>query len=74
MYWKTDMKHYEESMQDVAVKYLAWNIDTHWKLLALSSGPANFTGGTTFGVPLLCHRVLVQYCALTLWKNTQRSV
>lgn len=48
-------------------------INTHWKLLALSSGLANFTRGTTFSRLLLCHQVHVQYCAFTLSATTKKK-
>lgn len=61
-----------DGWMNVVVKFLTCQINTHWKLLALSPGLANFTRGTTFSRLLLCHQVHVQYCAFTLStkKNT----
>lgn len=62
-----------DGWMDVDVKCLTCQINTYWKLLALPSRLANFTGGATFSRLLLCHQVHVQYCAFTLSKQIQTS-
>lgn len=59
----------------VGVVVKSRQINTHWKLLALSYKLANFTRGTAFR-RLLLHPVHVQYCAFTLspQKETQQGL